>query len=73
MTSLWCYPACSTLCQLTVELLNEQVISYNWDAVNGDALKAKPIMLRDDSTATKPDWKQLLTFLRGSGDKQVIP
>lgn len=30
-------------------------------------------MLRDDSTATKPDRKQLLTFFRGSGDEQVLP
>lgn len=30
-------------------------------------------MLKDDGVATKPDWKQLLTFLRGSGNKQMLP
>lgn len=30
-------------------------------------------MLTDGSVAAKPDWKQLLTFLRGSRYKQILP
>ncbi len=30
-------------------------------------------MLKDGVVAAKPDWKQLLTFLRGSGYKQILP